>query len=129
VLEVEDNLGGGTVVTITVDAPPAPEEPGQHGQPNDVQRSLLALLLRWPPPTRRPWPRARPAAGRGGRELVLLEHRGFVARFADGGACSPSAERRSWRPLLVNGASIPIIQGQDQLEAVWQQVLDRCVVR
>lgn len=85
-LEVEDNLGGGTVVTITVDAPPAPEEPGQPGQPSDVQRSLLALLLEMAPA--HPETMARELdlpLGVVGRELVLLEHRGMVARFADGG--------------------------------------------
>jgi anti-sigma regulatory factor (Ser/Thr protein kinase) len=85
-LELEDNLGGGTVVTITVDAPPAPDDAGVSGQPNDVQRSLLALLLEMAPA--HPETMARELGlplGVVGRELVLLEHRGLVARFADGG--------------------------------------------
>jgi anti-sigma regulatory factor (Ser/Thr protein kinase) len=85
-LEVEDNLGGGCVVTITVDGPPAPDSPGEGGQPNDVQRSLLALLLEMAPA--HPETMARELGlplGAVGRELVLLEHRGLVARFGDGG--------------------------------------------
>ncbi len=85
-LEVEDNLGGGTVVTLTVDGPPAPDLPGEPGAPNDAQRRLLALLLEMAPA--HPETMARELGlplGLVGRELVLLEHRGFVARFADGG--------------------------------------------
>lgn len=85
-LEIEENLGGGTVVTITVDAPPAPEPAGEAGQPNDVQRSLLALLLEMAPA--HPETMARELGlplGEVGRELVMLEHRGLVVRFADGG--------------------------------------------
>jgi anti-sigma regulatory factor (Ser/Thr protein kinase) len=85
-LEIEDNLGGGCVVTITVDAPPAPDSPDEPGHPNDVQRSLLALLLEMAPA--HPETMARELElplGAVGRELVLLEHRGLVARFADGG--------------------------------------------
>ena len=85
-LEIQDNLGGGCVVTITTDGPPAPEPAGDPGLPSDVQRRLLALLLEMAP--------AHPEAmareldlplGTCGRELVLMEHRGLVARFADGG--------------------------------------------
>lgn len=85
-LEIEDNLGGGCVVTITVDAPPAPDLPEGGGQPNDVQRSLLALLLEMAPA--HPETMARELGlplGVVGRELVLMEHRGLVARFGDGG--------------------------------------------
>lgn len=85
-LQVEDNLGGGTVVTITVDAPAAPDGPGDPAQPSDVQRRLLALLLEMAPA--HPETMARELdlpLGAVGRELVLLEHRGLVARFADGG--------------------------------------------
>ncbi|MGB1527394.1 MAG: hypothetical protein ACPG9N_07465 [Miltoncostaeaceae bacterium] len=83
-LEVEDNLGGGTVVTITVDAAPAPDDPSTG--PSDAQRRLLALLLEMSPA--HPETMARELdlpLGVVGRELVLMEHRGLVARFADGG--------------------------------------------
>ena len=83
-LEVEDNLGGGTVVTITVDAAPAPDDPAAG--PSDAQRRLLALLLEMSPA--HPETMARELdlpLGVVGRELVLMEHRGLVARFADGG--------------------------------------------
>ncbi len=85
-LEIQDNLGGGCVVTISIDGPAAPDDLAPAGQPSDVQRRLLALLLEMAP--------AHPEAmsreldlplGVCGRELVLLEHRGLVARFADGG--------------------------------------------
>lgn len=85
-MEIQDNLGGGCVVTISIDGPPAPDDLAPAGQPSDVQRRLLALLLEMAP--------AHPEAmsreldlplGICGRELVLLEHRGLVARFADGG--------------------------------------------
>ncbi len=85
-LEIEDNLGGGAVVTITVDAPPAPEGPADAGQPSDVQRRLLALLLEMAPAHPETMSRELDLPlGVVGRELVLLEHRGLVARFADGG--------------------------------------------
>jgi hypothetical protein len=64
----------------------APDDGGYPGQPNDVQRSLLALLLEMAPA--HPETMARELdlpLGVVGRELVLLEHRGLVARFADGG--------------------------------------------
>jgi anti-sigma regulatory factor (Ser/Thr protein kinase) len=85
-LEIEDNLGGGCVITITVDAPPAPDMPSQDAQPNDVQRSLLALLLEMAPAHAETMARELDMPlGVVGRELVLMEHRGLVARFADGG--------------------------------------------
>ena len=85
-LEIHDNLGGGCVVTISIDGPPAPDDAALPGQPSDAQRSLLALLLEMAPA--HPEAMARELGlplGVVGRELVLLEHRGLVARFADGG--------------------------------------------
>lgn len=89
-LEIQDNLGGGTVVTITVDAPsvlPGDAGPGdEEAHPNDAQRRLLALLLEMAPA--HPETMARELdlpLGVVGRELVMLEHRGLVARFSDGG--------------------------------------------
>lgn len=85
-LEIHDNLGGGCVITISIDGPPAPDDVAAPGQPSDAQRSLLALLLEMAPA--HPEAMARELGlplGVVGRELVLLEHRGLVARFADGG--------------------------------------------
>jgi Histidine kinase-, DNA gyrase B-, and HSP90-like ATPase len=81
-LELTDNLGGGTVVSLSV---PGPEEIGDAPAVGDVGRRLLALLLELAP--------ARPARladelelspAECGRELTLLEHRGLVARAPDG---------------------------------------------
>jgi anti-sigma regulatory factor (Ser/Thr protein kinase) len=85
-LDIHDNLGGGCVVTIAVEGPPAPDDLVVPGQPSDAQRRLLALLLEMAPA--HPEAMARELElplGVVGRELVLLEHRGLVARFADGG--------------------------------------------
>ena len=85
-LDIHDNLGGGCVVTIAVEGPPAPDDLAVPGQPSDAQRRLLALLLEMAPA--HPESMARQLElplGVVGRELVLLEHRGLVARFADGG--------------------------------------------
>jgi anti-sigma regulatory factor (Ser/Thr protein kinase) len=85
-LDIHDNLGGGCVVTIAVEGPPAPDDLAVPGQPSDAQRRLLALLLEMAPA--HPESMARELElplGVVGRELVLLEHRGLVARFADGG--------------------------------------------
>ncbi|MSO44318.1 MAG: hypothetical protein EXQ74_03255 [Thermoleophilia bacterium] len=85
-LQLEDNLGGGCVVTIAVTGGPVVEGPGISGAPSDTQRRLLALLLEMAPA--HPETMARELVlplGTVGRELVLLEHRGLVARFGDGG--------------------------------------------
>ena len=74
------------MVTIAVEGPPAPDDLAVPGQPSDAQRRLLALLLEMAPA--HPESMARELElplGVVGRELVLLEHRGLVARFADGG--------------------------------------------
>ncbi len=85
-LDIQDNLGGGCVVTIAIEGPAAPDDLALSALPSAAQRSLLALLLEMAP--------AHPEAmareldlplGVVGRELVLMEHRGLVARFADGG--------------------------------------------
>ncbi len=85
-LDIQDNLGGGCVVTITVEGPAAPDDPAFSALPSAAQRSLLALLLEMAPA--HPEAMARELGlplGVVGRELVLMEHRGLVARFADGG--------------------------------------------
>lgn len=77
-LVIEDNLGGGAAVTLSVDAEaPCPAEP----VPTETAREILALLLELPSATP-----ARLAEELGrcraecGRELALLQHRGLVAR-------------------------------------------------
>lgn len=83
-LEIDDNLRGGTVVTLSG---PGPNVAPAHGAPAvpEGARRLLALLLEIAP--------AAPAAlakelsiplGECGRDLVFLEHRGLVARGPDG---------------------------------------------
>jgi hypothetical protein len=81
-IALEDNLRGGTVVTLS--APDA-----AVAQPSsDVSqraRQLMALLVEMAPTT--PAALARElglSLGECGRELVLLEHRGFVARSGEG---------------------------------------------
>jgi anti-sigma regulatory factor (Ser/Thr protein kinase) len=82
-IEIADNLGGGTVVTLATPADgadaPAPAEVSENG------RRILALLVEMAP--------AAPSAlakelemslGICGRELVVLEHRGLVARAEEG---------------------------------------------
>lgn len=81
-LVVEENLGGGAAVTLTLDAPAAaPAEPVC----SETAREILALLLELP--------NATPAQLAGelgrcraecGRELALLQHRGLVAREPSG---------------------------------------------
>ncbi|HWH15784.1 MAG TPA: ATP-binding protein, partial [Miltoncostaeaceae bacterium] len=87
-LDVGQNLGGGAVVTLRV---PLPEDSAGvvgddgPGLPGEDARLVMALLLEMGPS--RPeriagelgWP-----VGRCGRELVLLESRGLVARDGDG---------------------------------------------
>ncbi len=81
-LEVEDNLNGGTVVTLRA---PAGEGAGVPAELSEEARRLMALLVELAP--------ADPGAlaqelgvplGTCGRELVLLEHRGLVSRRPDG---------------------------------------------
>jgi hypothetical protein len=85
VLRIDDNLGQGTAVTLAVPPPPAPAPPAAEPVCGEAARELLALLLEIGPAGA-----ARLAAelGRGraecGRELVLLQHRGLVAREPDG---------------------------------------------
>jgi hypothetical protein len=81
-LLLTENIGGGTVVTLSVPAPDrAPEDP----QVGDDARVLMALLLEVGPS--RPETLAAELGwgiGRCGRELVLLEARGLVGRSAEG---------------------------------------------
>lgn len=84
-LELAENLGGGTVVTLS--APTLPQEEDDQGPPPPAEdsRVLMALLLELGPsrPERLAaelgWPVARC-----GRELVVLEARGHVSRTEEG---------------------------------------------
>lgn len=81
-IEVEDNLRGGTVVTLS-----APDATLEHASTEISQRArqLMALLVEVAPAT--PAALARElglSLGECGRELVLLEHRGLIARSDDG---------------------------------------------
>ena len=81
-LLVEENLGGGAAITLTLDAPAA-----TAAEPvcSETAREILALLLELPNATP-----ARLAEELGrcraecGRELALLQHRGLVAREPSG---------------------------------------------
>jgi anti-sigma regulatory factor (Ser/Thr protein kinase) len=85
-LHLEENLRGGTVVTL---AGPVPAQSPQAGPrvppPSETARRLLALLVELAPaaPQRLAAELDLPLA-ECGRELVLLEHRGLVARAATG---------------------------------------------
>jgi Histidine kinase-, DNA gyrase B-, and HSP90-like ATPase len=90
VLDIGPNLMGGLVVTMRapVDATPPPPASGL----SDVARRLLVLLLEIGPAAAHtlsdeidtPLPDC-------GRELVLLEHRGYVSRTQDGRRCLTDA--------------------------------------
>jgi len=84
-LELANNLGGGTVVTLSAPSlPPADEEPATP-TPHDDARVVMALLLELGPsrPDRLAaelgWP-----VSHCGRELVVLEARGYVSRTDEG---------------------------------------------
>ena len=81
-LALEDNIGGGTVVTLCL---PGTSDADGRNEPSELARRILALLVELDPADA-----VRLAAeldahiGECGRELVLLEHRGLVARAPDG---------------------------------------------
>ena len=84
-LELAHNLGGGTVVTLSAPSLPAAEDDPAATAPHDDARVLMALLLELGPsrPDRLAaelgWP-----VSRCGRELVVLEARGYVSRTDEG---------------------------------------------
>lgn len=89
-LELADNLGGGTVVTLALGAPPdvragAPGPVEDAARLPDGARLVLALLLELERADARRLAEelGRPLAACG-RELVLLEHHGLVARDTEG---------------------------------------------
>ncbi|MFN8109024.1 MAG: ATP-binding protein [Thermoleophilia bacterium] len=83
-LHLTENLGGGTVITISAPATASAGVEPPSG-PGDDGRVLMALLLEIGPSrpddlaTELGW-----AVSRCGRELVVLESRGFVTRTEDG---------------------------------------------
>jgi hypothetical protein len=83
-LEIDDNLGGGTIVTLRL---PAAEEAVPALEPvcSGAAREILALLLEigGAPPARLAEELGRSRA-ECGRELARLEHRGLVRREAGG---------------------------------------------
>jgi len=90
-LELGDNIGGGTVVTL---AGPAGAPVATAPAHSDTARSLLALLCELGPATPQqlaaelglPLPEC-------GRELALLEHRGLLQRAPDGSRALAGAGR------------------------------------
>ncbi|MGD9696700.1 MAG: ATP-binding protein [Thermoleophilia bacterium] len=84
-LDIERNLGGGTVVTLALPRPA--ESPASEPVCSDASRVILALLLEVGSAGAE---RLSVELGRSraecGRELALLQHRGLVARET-GGAC------------------------------------------
>ncbi len=84
-IEFARNLGGGTVVTLTTPSHAIEDDSEDSVMPADDDRLVMALLLEMGPslPERLAaelsW-----TVGRCGRELVVLESRGLVARDADG---------------------------------------------
>ena len=90
-LEIADNLGGGASVTLTVPARRrARRAPGLLGdRPHDPRPAARGGQR----DARTRWPRSSGArAAECGRELILLQHRGLVAREPVGRPpASPSA--------------------------------------
>lgn len=79
---LDANLGGGTVVTLTV---PMREQNAYETTVDDDARILMALLLEMGPSrAERLAPELGWTVGRCGRELVALEARGYVTRGDDG---------------------------------------------
>ena len=82
-LEIDDNLGGGTIVTLRL--PPAEGATAPEPVCGGAAREILALLLEigGAPPARLAEELGRSRA-ECGRELARLEHRGLVRREAGG---------------------------------------------
>jgi anti-sigma regulatory factor (Ser/Thr protein kinase) len=94
-IDFAENLGGGTVVTLATPAPMMEDDSEASVMPRDDDRLIMALLLEMGPSlperlaTELSW-----TVGRCGRELVVLESRGYVSRDLDGRrALTPSGSR------------------------------------
>jgi anti-sigma regulatory factor (Ser/Thr protein kinase) len=84
-IEFARNLGGGTVVTLAAPSTALDDDSEASVMPAEDDRLVMALLLEMGPS--RPERLAAELSwtvGRCGRELVVLESRGLVARDADG---------------------------------------------
>ncbi len=82
-LDLDDNLGGGAVVTLTL---PSPEARAAEPVCSGTAREILALLLEIAEATpARLAAELRHSRSACGRELTLLEHRGLVTRESGGG--------------------------------------------
>ena len=92
-LEIDDNLGGGTTVTLRL--PPAEAEPAPEPVCSGAAREILALLLEI---GGAPAARLAEELGRSraecGRELARLEHRGLVRRECGGARALTEAGTR-----------------------------------
>jgi hypothetical protein len=84
-LEIDDNLGGGTVATLAAPQELAPPPPVPSPACSETARRLLALLVELESATPSTLAAELEAPlSECGRELVLLEHRGMVRREPDG---------------------------------------------
>lgn len=81
-MDLDDNLRGGTVLTLSLPHDGAPLPPAE---PSEQARLIMALLVEMAPadPHMIATELAIPV-GACGRDLVMLEHRGLVSRAADG---------------------------------------------
>lgn len=84
-IEFEHNLGGGTVVTLTTPSHVIEDDSENSVMPVEDDRLVMALLLEMGPSLpERVAAELSWTVGRCGRELVVLESRGLVARDAEG---------------------------------------------
>ena len=81
-LELDDNLGGGATVTLVLAAPDeAAPDPVCSGAAREILALLLEIAAATPTQLADELGRTRAECG---RELALLQHRGFVAREPSG---------------------------------------------
>jgi hypothetical protein len=82
-LDIDENLGGGVAITLSL---PGAEGPAAEPLCSETAREILALLLEvaHSTPVQLAQELGRPRS-ECGRELALLQHRGYVAREPSGG--------------------------------------------